>query len=339
MHKHSKAVRATAAAVFALLAAGAQATENGQVRALLGAPSYELATPQFPGWYGQVWLQHYEADKLRGDDGKALTTTAPTPLGNLTLNVDGKIRADVLVPRFTYIADTVIADGHLGFSATLPVVHQTTDIKLSATLPPGLTAGQIGLVNGLLAQQSAARSGSHTGLADAEIAGFVDWAQDVSRVVAGLAVGVPTGDYDKNRAVNTGAGNFWTLRPLVVASRVWDNGLSAGLRATYSFNTKNTDTEVRSGQYLHVDWMGMYRLNDRWSAGLQGYVLKQFTADSGPGVAADGNKVQALSAGPVVGYISESGNWALDFKVMQEFSVRNRPEGVLAWARLNFRFE
>lgn len=340
MNKSFHAVRATAAASLALLAAaGAQATENGQVRALLGAPSYELTTPQFPGVYGQLWLQHYQADKVRDNEGNELSATAATPLGPLALKVDAKIRADVLVPRITYITERIVADGRLGFSATLPVVHQTTDVTLSATLPAGLPAQQAAMVNALLAQQSAAQSGSHTGLADAELAAFVDWAQDESRIVAGVALNAPTGDYDKDRVVNTGAGKYWTFKPLLVASRVWENGLSAGLRATYSFNTKNTETDVRSGQYLHLDWSGLYRANDRWSFGLQGYVLKQFTKDSGPGVSDTGDKVQAYSAGPVVAYIAESGNWALDFKLMQEFSVRNRPEGQLAWLRLNVRFE
>jgi hypothetical protein len=334
------AVRAAAAAAFTLLAAvGAQATENGQVRALLGAPSYELSTPQYPGWYGQLWLQHYQADKVRDDDGHQPTLVAATPLGPLALKVDAKVRADVLVPRVTYITEQIVADGRLGFSATLPVVHQTTEVRLRTTLPAGLPAQQVAMANALLAQQGAARSGSHTGLADAELAAFVDWAQDESRVVAGLAVNAPTGDYDRDRVVNTGTGKYWTLKPLLAASRVWENGMSLGLRATYSFNTRNRDTDVRSGQYLHLDWSGLYRANDRWSVGLQGYALKQFTKDSGPGVAADGNKVQAYSAGPVVAYIAESGAWAVDVKVMQEFSVRNRPEGQLAWVRLNLRFE
>ena len=334
MNKHSKA--AVAAAACGLLAAApALATEDSQVRALLGAPSYELATPQFPGWYGQLWLQHYRADKLRDQNGDEVTTAPGAP----TVRLDAKVRAEVLVPRVTYITEQIVLDGRLGFSATLPVVHQRTQVDLSTTLPPGTPAGVVAAVNAQLAQQGAALSGSHTGLADAEVAGFVDWAQDESRVVAGLAVGVPTGSYDKDRAVNTGAGKFWTLRPLLVASRAWENGLSLGLRATYSFNTRNTATDVRSGQYLHVDWAGTYRFNDRWSAGLQGYALKQFTADSGPGVPAHGNKVQTYSAGPVVAYLAESGNWALDLKLMQEFSVRNRPEGQLAWVRLNVRFE
>ncbi len=333
--------RAAAAAALALLAsAPAWATENSQVRALLGAPSYELSTPQFPGWYGQVWLQHYEATKLRDNDGNEPSSTLPVPgLGNLPVSVRGAVRADVLVPRVTYVTEKIIADGHLGFSATLPMVHQTTHVSLSTTLPPGVPAAVAGAINGGLAAQSAAMSGSHTGLADPELAAFVDWQQDESRVVAGFAFNPPVGDYDKTRAVNTGAGKFWTFKPLLVASRVWENGLSVGLRATYSFNTRNTATDVRSGQYLHADWVGTYRLNDKWQVGLQGYVLKQFTADSGGSAAANGNKVQALSAGPVVAYTSESGNWALDVKAMQEFSVRNRPEGIVTWVRVNFRLD
>ncbi|MED5620827.1 SphA family protein [Ideonella sp. BN130291] len=333
--------RTSAAAALALLAAApAMATENSQVRALLGAPSYELATPQFPGWYGQLWVQHYEATQLRGDDGEQATSSTVVPgLGTVPLTVQGAVRANVLVPRITYVTEKLVFDGRLGFSATLPVVEQTTHISLVPTLPAGLPAPVVGAINAGLAAESARRSGSHTGLADPELAAFVDWAQDESRLVAGFAVNAPLGDYDKARAVNTGAGKYWTFKPLLVASRVWESGLELGLRATYSFNTRNSDTDVRSGQYLHADWAGLWRLNDQLRIGLQGYVLKQFTKDAGPGVADHGNKVQALSAGPAVAYIAESGTWALDLKVMQEFSVRNRPEGTTSWVRLNMRLD
>jgi hypothetical protein len=40
-----------------------------------------------------------------------------------------------------------------------------------------------------------------------------------------------------------------------------------------------------------------------------------------------------------VAYTSESGTWAVDMKVMQEFAVRNRPEGQLGWLRLNLRLD
>lgn len=338
-------VRSPARALGALLptlcllaAAPAFATERGQVRALLGAPSYELATPQFPGVYGQLWVQHYRADKVRDDNGDEVAQTLATPAGALPVQVKAEVRADVLVPRLTYVTEQIVSDGRLGFSFALPMVKQSTRVSLSSTVPAGFPVPQA-TVDAALAQEGVRRSGEETGLADAELAAFVDWAQDESRFVAGFAVVAPTGDYDAQRAVNAGAGKFWTLRPLIVASRVWESGFEVGLRATYSFNTRNRDTDVRSGQYLHADWAAMYRATDSWRLGLQGYVLQQTTNDQGPTVSATGDKVRALAAGPVVGYLAESGTWGLDFKAMQEFSVRNRPEGQVYWLRLNVRLD
>jgi hypothetical protein len=328
--------RALAAAVLCLTAGATFATENSQVRGLLGAPSYELATPQFPGIYGQIWAQHYEATKLRDGSGNTPTTSTTIPgVGTLPLKVEGSVRADVLVPRLTFVTDQIIWDGRLGFSAALPMVHQTTHVNLTTSLPAGTPAAVVAGVNGALATASAQRSGSHSGLADPEVSAYLDWAQDESRIVVGVAMNPPLGDYDKNRVVNTGSGKYWTFKPLLVATRAWENGFSVGLRATYNINTRNDDTGVKSGQYLHADWSGMYRLTDQWQLGVQGYVLKQFTADKG-GLAGD-NKVQALSAGPVIAYVAESGNWGVDLKTMQEFSVRNRPQGTLTWLRLNVR--
>ncbi|MEO3715375.1 SphA family protein [Roseateles flavus] len=329
---------------LALLAAlapmgSALATENGQLRALLGAPSYELATPQFPGWYGQLWLQHYSARRLKGDDGQALQTQAATPLGTLPVQIQGEIEADVFVARGTWVTEKLVADGRLGFSATLPLVRQRNDIHLSATLPAGVPAGAAAAVQNLLDQQGAQRSGSKSGQGDLDLAGFVDWQQDDSRLVLGLSVVAPTGAYDAQRAVNPGAGKFWTVRPLVLASKVWENGLELGLRATYSVNTRNTDTDVRSGQYLHADYAAMYRVNDAWRLGLQGYLVEQTTNDNGPGVAAGGNKARVRALGPMLAYVSEDGVWSADVKVLKEFAVRNRPQGTTTWVRLNLRLD
>ncbi|MDL5031502.1 transporter [Pelomonas sp. APW6] len=334
MKKYTLALLAATAALGT-----AHATENGQLRALLGAPSYELASPQFPGWYGQLWLQHYSAKRLKGDDGQALQTQAATPLGTLPVQIQGEIDADVFVTRGTWVTEKLVAEGRLGFSATLPLIRQRNDIRLSATLPAGVPAGAATAVQALLDQQSAARSGSKTGQGDLDVAGFVDWQNDDSRLVLGLSVVAPTGAYDAQRAVNPGAGKFWTVRPLVIASKVWENGVELGLRATYSVNTRNTATDVRSGQYLHADYAAMYRINDEWRTGLQGYLVEQTTRDNGPGVAANGNKARVRSLGPMVAYVSEDGVWSAEFKVAKEFSVRNRPEGTTAWVRLNLRLD
>jgi hypothetical protein len=330
---------AIGAALAVLAVSPALATENYAVNALLGAPGFELTTPTFPGWYGQAWYERYQADSIRGGDGKELTQSAQTPLGPLTINVKGKIDADVFVPRLTYVSEHVLADGHIGFSATLPFVDQTNQVQLVPTMPAGSTPLQGAVASALLGLQAAPLNGTRSGWANLELESFVDWQLEATRVIAGFTVDAPVGDYDKNRSVNPAAGNYWTASPLLVVSRVWENGIEAGMRATYSFNTVNKDTDVRSGQYLHVDWSALYHFNDLLRAGLQGYVLKQTTDDTGPGVAPDGNKGQAFAVGPGVAYLSDSGNWAIDAKWMREFSVKNRPEGQTLWLRFNYRLQ
>ena len=337
MKKYPLALLATLAALAPF--GSAIATENGQLRALLGAPSYELATPQFPGWYGQLWLQHYSAHQLKGDDGQALQMQASTPLGTLPVQVQGSIQADVFVARGTWVTDKLLADGRLGFSATLPLVRQRNDIRFSATLPAGAPAAAAAALQSQLDALGAQRSGSRSGQGDLDLAGFVDWQNDDSRLVLGLSVVAPTGAYDAKEAVNPGAGRFWTVRPLLLASKVWENGLELGLRATYSLNTRNTATDLRSGQYLHADYAAMYRVNDEWRLGLQGYLVEQTTHDSGPGVASNGNKARVRALGPMLAYVSEGGVWSADVKVLKEFAVRNRPQGTTTWVRLNLRLD
>jgi hypothetical protein len=323
---------------LSLLAASlpAGATENQSVRALLGAPGQEMTTPQLPGLYGQVWTQSYHAGKFLAEDGKAQSTA----LGNGVSAVrGGSIDAIAVVPRLTWVSDARLGEGRLGISATLPLVRLDVQTRLDGVFPAGFPSGAADAIRAQLAAASAAKSGTVTGLGDMEIAPFVDFQDDESRLVLLAAVVAPTGDYQASRAVNTGSGNFWTFRPGFLYGRAFENGLEFGTRVTYSFNSPNRDTQVRSGQYLHADASLLYRLNDQWRVGLGGYALKQTTNDEGPGVAADGNKAQIFALGPTVGYQSDSGNWAAEFKLLPEFKVRNRPEGTTGWLRLMFRID
>lgn len=332
-----KAVRVTSLTLIAFASPlVVQATENQSLRALLGAPGQEMTTPQLPGLYGQLWTQSYSASRFLDSSGGTQTTA----LGNgVSARREGSIDAIALVPRLTWVSDARWGEGRLGVSATLPLIQLKVDTNLVGVFPAGFPSSAASVVNAQLAAMSAAKSGTVTGLGDMEIAPFVDFQDDESRLVLIGALVAPTGKYDAAKALNTGSGDFWTVRPGLLYGRAFDNGWEFGTRITYSFNTVNQDTRVRSGQYLHADWSALYRLNDQWRVGLNGYVLKQTTKDTGPGVAADGNKAQILAMGPTVGYQSDSGTWAAELKLLPEFEVRNRPKGLTAWARLMFRLD
>lgn len=324
---------------LALLAVGAlpgHATENQQLRALLGAPGQELVVPQNPGWYGQLWVQRYDASTFRDGQGHAQAID----VGNgVTAVRGGSIEANVLVPRLTYLSETYLGEGRLGVSVTLPLIDLTAHTRLTGRFPQGFPSAMAQAVQSQLDLAAQGASGSTTAQGDMEVAPFVDYQDDTSRLVLMAAFVAPTGHYDPAEPVNAGSGRYWTWRPGFVYGRAWDNGMEFGTRMLYSFNGVNSATHVRSGQYLHADYSLMYRYNDLWRLGLHGYAVKQFTRDTGLDVAADGNKAQTYALGPAVGYQSEDGNFAAELKLLPEFHARNRPEGMTSWVRLMFRLD
>ncbi|MCK6404995.1 MAG: transporter [Rhodocyclaceae bacterium] len=325
--------------ILALALAGAgsvQATERGQLRALLGLPGQDLTSPLLPGFYFQANYQHYSADRFNNNAGERTIVSTPQP--GVRARADTKVDADVLALRATWLSNARWGEGKLGVSATLPVVDSSVKVSPTFIGGPVLPAVAAGV-----RAQAAAQSGQRSGIADMEIAPFVDFQDDESRMTFALAVVAPTGEYDRDRPVNPGAGNFWTLRPIFTYSRVLDNGIELGARNTYSFNSRNRDTDYRSGQYLHSDLSALYGFNNGFKLGAGGYVVYQTTKDrGGDGTFAapdHGNKARVYGLGPVMSWQSESGTWGVEAKVLKEFEARNRPEGTVGWVRLLMRLD
>ncbi len=313
------------------LPATVHATERNQLRSLPGLPGFDLTAPLLPGMYLQANYQHYAADKLLGDDGKVAVSATPQP--GLSARLDGKVRADVLALRGTWLSEMRVGEsGKFGTSITVPLAK--TKLTLSPTLIGGPAAPG---VEAAIAAQAASMSGERSGVGDIEIAPFVDFQSDESRTTVALAVVAPTGKYDKQSPVNIGAGKFWTLRPIVTLAHVYENGVEVGARTSYSINGKNSDTDYRSGQYLQSDLSALYAVNDSLKMGMAGYVIYQTTDDKGPGAPDNGNRTRVFGLGPSISWQAESGQWALESKYIEEFGVRNRPEGGTFWARLFVR--
>ncbi|MBB5203504.1 hypothetical protein HNQ51_000797 [Inhella inkyongensis] len=316
------------------------ATERGALRALNGAPGAEISSPQFPGLYGQFWLQRYEADRFTDGSGNTPRVALSTPAGTVQVRREGSIDATVFVMRGTWLTEQRVGEGKFGISAALPLVRLKQSLRLTGEFGAGIPAGVQATVQGQLDALARASSGSRSGAADLELMPYVDWQSDTDRLALGLGVVAPTGRFDASSAVNPGAGKFWTLRPLLVAARVWENGLEAGLRATYSINGRNRDTHNRSGQYLAADFGAHYALSEAYKLGLQGFVNWQTTADrcADPVLSLCG-KVRVMGLGPSLSFTSEDGRLFMDAKVLKEFGARNRPEGLSVWLRANVRLD
>ena len=95
-------------------------------------------------------------------------------------------------------------------------------------------------------------------------------------LAAAVEVTVPTGKYDAERLANT-SNNFYTYKPLFSFTWLPTERTELSLKATYSFNMENHDTDYRSGQIFHFDYSASYRVTDNLRLGLNGYYLKQTT--------------------------------------------------------------
>ncbi len=332
---------ACGAMLLAGLGGSVHATEGGALRVLNGAPGAELITPQFPGWYGQVWLQHYRANKLRDGSGRSPgLSTEDTLVGPLDIERQSTVRATVAVLRGTWLSEIRLGEGKVGASLSVPLAEVDQKVRLAARFPSSLSAGVRDLVNERLNLIATRSSGKRRGMGDVEVLPYIDWQTDTYRYAFGLGVVAPTGDYDADRDFNVGAGNFWTLRPMVLGGYSFENGVSVGLRATYSINAKNKDSGNRSGQYLAADFGAHYSLSDAWRIGAQGFLNWQTTADRcADPVEGRCGKVRVAGLGPVFTFTNEAGNLTLDFKALREFGVRRRPEGTVFWLRANFRID
>lgn len=160
---------------------------------------------------------------------------------------------------------------------------------------------------------------------------------------------MPTGDYEATRRANPGYGNFFTFRPSFQYAFIGDGWDLAG-RAVLSFNTRNKDNGYFSGHMFNFDWQAMAFVSEDVRVGLQGYFVRQLSADTqklggfstarqaelgGYKAMVDGNKASVNAAGPAVAWIRNGGEFMLEGKLMREFNARNRTEGQAFWLTLS----
>lgn len=281
--------------------------------------------------------------------------------GGLTYRTQASnFRADayVLQPRVTYLSSKQFLGAHVGFTAMVPLIErqtslagQTTVADRTAAINAGILAatGSAPLAGGVapvvmqniqsgVNQQAvaglASRSGSNTGIGDLEFGPVLNWEigdHQVATLTPTLIV--PTGEYNKNNAVNPGFGNFYTFRPSFQYGFIGD-GWDVAARAILSFNTRNKDTKYRSGTMLNIDFAAMKFVTEDLRLGVQGFVVQQLTNDSSDDAvvqatldATNGGKMRAYALGPALGWIVNGGEMLVEGKILQEFGARNRAEG------------
>lgn len=284
--------------LLAGLAGNAQATEGGGSTYPMGAENYLSGAMPPPGFYAQFYIGHYEADSLRGNDGKKLP-------------VDFRVRANSIAPRLIWVTEQQVLGGSLAFHAIVPLVDLKVEVNDQSQSKQGL--GDIIFGPAL---------GYHL-------------SEKLHTLVA-LDFLAPSGDYDRHDLANIGR-NYWGIQPVFALSYIDPAGLNIDAKIMYDFNLENPATDYRSGQELHVDYALGWGLGNGWVVGVGGYAYRQTTDDRQNGERIEDNKGRSFAVGPSVKYTSDKG-WFLTAKWEQETAVRNRAEGDAYWMKLTIPF-
>ncbi len=159
-----------------------------------------------------------------------------------------------------------------------------------------------------------------------------------------LGIYVPTGEYHEGDLANVGK-NYWTFEPLVSLNYLNSKmGLEVSAFAGVDFNTKNNDTEYRTGDQFHLDITVAEHLplfGGLIGVGATGFYYQQINGDSGSGAEFLGDfKGRTSGIGPVLSYVTKI--WKKDIvaevKWLREFDVKNRLEGDYVWFKLAMQF-
>ena len=149
------------------------------------------------------------------------------------------------------------------------------------------------------------------------------WSFKLSEVIV-----APTGGYSESELVNLGR-NYWSFD--TIAAVTWfdpEKGTEVSIQPGLMVNTKNSDTDYRTGNEFHLDFTVNQFLSPSFALGIRGYYYQQLTGDSGSGALLGDYKSESFGAGPGFVWIPKLGGGQLTIlgKWIHDFSAKNRFE-------------
>lgn len=262
--------------------------------------------PGGTGWYIQNYVAHYHVNELKDQNGNR------APLANQKLNLD------IDMVQLAYFSPNEIGNARLGWTVLVPGIIRN-DVSLGPVPTP---AGPVNL-------------GGSNGLGDVILGAMLQFntvVGDRGPIFAQrieVDVNLPTGRYDRNKAVSPGA-NLWSFNPYWAGTYWFSPNWSASVRLHYLYNGKNDDgpggISIQPGQAVHANFATEYAVLPNLRLGLNGYWLNQFTDTKVNGVSQPGQRDRVWAIGPGLLY-NFSKEDALFVNSYFESGVRNSGEG------------
>jgi hypothetical protein len=294
------------AAFSGIFSSAALATEGGGNSYPLGVETNFSGLMRPEGLTTYLYLQHYTADHLKGNDGH----------DNPAIQ-DFNLESNAMSLRLTYVWPGVkFLGANVETRAAQVFVSLSRDL---AVQPPGAPA--------------VVRSSNQLdSLGDFTLMPIgLGWHSATFHQTAAIEGFLPTGDYDKNRTLNVGR-NYYQVAPFYAFTWIPNSAIDVSAKLRYAFNTENHDTNYRSGDELTLEYNAGYALTPKFQLGVNGYVYRQESDDrqNHADVNGNGNRGEVDGLGPYM-RIAFTPTFRMLFKYEHEFDARNKTEGDRVW--------
>lgn len=293
------AASAVAAVTFA--GAGTALAKEGPDQYPHGAENWYAGALPPPGNYFLNYLGNYRA-KLKDGDGDQVR------LGGREVEVDAWF--DAL--RYVKVTNATLFGASYAMHAIVPVVHLRADFGGRA---------------------------SETGVGDITVSPFVlGWHHSKNmHTIFAVDFMLPTGKYDENDPRKQIGANYYSIEPVFAFSYLGDDGWEVSAKLMYNIKRRNKDTDYKSGDEFHVDYL-VGKTMGPWGVGLAGYYVRQTSDDkvggqampAVPGLFSEGRRGEAFAIGPSVKYVTKGGTQFIGVW-QHETSVENRFRGNKVW--------
>lgn len=301
--------RAALCTGLVLAAGAARATEGGGNSYPVGVETNYNGLMPAEGLYPYLYYAHYTATSSRdnaGHDNPALANF--------------RLHSNVAAARLSYVWPTVRL---FGATVETRIVQSVADVDLNLAIARPAALGPLD------------RSGGRTGLADTSFSPIIlGWHNGTYHQTVGLDTHLKVGAYGLTDRVNIGR-NYYQFAPLYALTWFPTQRVDINAKLRYAINTRNKDTDYKSGNEATLEFSAGYRISPAFALGINGYLYRQTTDDVQHGIAVNGNgnrgRVNAL--GPYISY-NFTPKIMLIIKVQSEFDARNRPQGTRLWSQI-----
>lgn len=191
-----------------------------------------------------------------------------------------------------------------------------------------------------LTSQGQTASVNTSGLGDIEASVLWEKTVDKLKIVGGATLALPTGNYSYIAGTmkpNIGYGKYYTFRPGVGVAYTASENVTLGARGSLGFNTKNTENNVRSGDFYVIDLAAAFKT----PIGVFGphmTIMRQYTDDTGGNLALGANRLSLTGAGAFATFPLKSIGAGLNLSYMKTIDARNSLAGSFVQARLSKAF-